>query len=278
MSEENAWKMVTLNPAILLHLDDKVGSVKVGKDADLVLWSDHPLSVYAKAEKTLIDIERVVESSFIATGTTKNCPSYTTRNINNSNTDTLIIDFGEVNCVNLNQLKRGKIIAIYSGYLHDSSAIINTTFNNFYINNNLIQGNMVLENLGLNINENYAFNLEVNNLSITTNNGIINLNADYKKELIAGSTTKYQYLDDIYLITGSAIGNSVNGNDFNMLITDSLLVNNSCIESSSCIITKGKSKISPVGYQERTLDYGNNLCDCKINAEINNNSYLIVIN
>ena len=55
MSEENAWKMVTLNPAILLHLDDKVGSVKVGKDADLVLWSDHPLSVYAKAEKTLIE-------------------------------------------------------------------------------------------------------------------------------------------------------------------------------------------------------------------------------
>ncbi|MFT4801686.1 MAG: imidazolonepropionase-like amidohydrolase [Flavobacteriaceae bacterium] len=55
MSEEDAWKMVTLNPAKLLHLDDKVGSVKVGKDADIVLWSDHPLSVYAKAEKTLIE-------------------------------------------------------------------------------------------------------------------------------------------------------------------------------------------------------------------------------
>ena len=55
MSEEEAWKMVTLNPAKLLHLDDKVGSIKVGKDADLVLWSDHPLSVYAIAEKTLIE-------------------------------------------------------------------------------------------------------------------------------------------------------------------------------------------------------------------------------
>jgi imidazolonepropionase-like amidohydrolase len=63
-SEEDAWKMVTLNPAKLLHIDDKVGSIKVGKDADLVLWSDHPLSIYSKAEKTLIegityfDIER----------------------------------------------------------------------------------------------------------------------------------------------------------------------------------------------------------------------------
>jgi len=55
MSEEDAWKMVTLNPAKLLHLDNKVGSIKIGKDADLVLWSDSPLSVYAKAEKTIIE-------------------------------------------------------------------------------------------------------------------------------------------------------------------------------------------------------------------------------
>ena len=55
MSEEEAWKMVTINPAKLLHLDDRTGSIKEGKDADLVLWSDHPLSVYAKAEKTMID-------------------------------------------------------------------------------------------------------------------------------------------------------------------------------------------------------------------------------
>ena len=54
-SEEDAWKMVTLNPAKLLHIDDKVGSIKVGKDADLVLWSDHPLSIYSIAEKTLIE-------------------------------------------------------------------------------------------------------------------------------------------------------------------------------------------------------------------------------
>ena len=46
---------MTLNPAKLLHLDDRIGSIKVGKDADLVLWSDHPLSIYARAEKTLIE-------------------------------------------------------------------------------------------------------------------------------------------------------------------------------------------------------------------------------
>lgn len=55
MAEEDAWKMVTLNPAKLLHLDDRMGSIKVGKDADLVLWSDKPLSIYAKVEKTMVD-------------------------------------------------------------------------------------------------------------------------------------------------------------------------------------------------------------------------------
>jgi adenine deaminase len=55
MSEEEAWKMVTINPAKLLHVDHKVGSIAVGKDADLVLWNNHPMSVYAKAEKTMIE-------------------------------------------------------------------------------------------------------------------------------------------------------------------------------------------------------------------------------
>ena len=56
-SEEDAWKMVTLNPAKLLHLDNRMGSLKVGKDADIVIWSDNPLSIYAKVEQTYIDGE-----------------------------------------------------------------------------------------------------------------------------------------------------------------------------------------------------------------------------
>ena len=55
MTELEAWKMVTINPAKLLHLDERTGSIKVGKDADLVLWSGHPMSVSSKAEKTIID-------------------------------------------------------------------------------------------------------------------------------------------------------------------------------------------------------------------------------
>jgi imidazolonepropionase-like amidohydrolase len=55
MTEEEAWKMVTLNPAKMMHLDNRLGSIKTGKDADVVLWNNNPLSVYAKPEKVIID-------------------------------------------------------------------------------------------------------------------------------------------------------------------------------------------------------------------------------
>lgn len=59
--EEEALKFVTLNPAILLHLDDRIGSLEAGKDADLVVWSDHPLSVYAQCEQTYVDGRRLFD-------------------------------------------------------------------------------------------------------------------------------------------------------------------------------------------------------------------------
>lgn len=55
VSEEDALKFVTLNPAKLLHVSDQVGSIKIGKDADVVLWNGPPLSVYSKAVKTFVD-------------------------------------------------------------------------------------------------------------------------------------------------------------------------------------------------------------------------------
>ena len=53
--EEEALKFVTLNPAKLLHIDNRTGSLAAGKDADIVIWSENPLSVYAKVEKTFVD-------------------------------------------------------------------------------------------------------------------------------------------------------------------------------------------------------------------------------
>ncbi len=57
LSEEEALRLVTLNPAIQLRLEKRVGSIDVGKDADIVLFNGHPFSVYSRPEMTLIEGE-----------------------------------------------------------------------------------------------------------------------------------------------------------------------------------------------------------------------------
>ncbi len=55
MSEDEAFAMVTINPAKQLRIDSRVGSLEPGKDADVVIWNHHPLSSYAIAERVYID-------------------------------------------------------------------------------------------------------------------------------------------------------------------------------------------------------------------------------
>ena len=234
---------------------------------------------YLLFEKTLFDIEREIEHALIATGTTKNLPMYTSLNTDSTDQDTLIINFGEENYLHLGHLKRGEIISIYNKFIYNIDAQITTTFNNFYINNNLIQGKIHLENNGFNQNGFPEFSLTVDSMSMYTNNGSIDIsNGNYIKQLVSGYNTQYQYLDNIYKLTGNAQGNSSNNNNFSLEISDSLNMNLSCFESSSCIITEGTSKLIPNGYEERIINYGDSSCDCDINAVIGEDIHPIIIN
>lgn len=55
VTEEDALRWITLNPAWALGIDDVTGSLEEGKRADVVVWSAHPLSVYARAEKVYVE-------------------------------------------------------------------------------------------------------------------------------------------------------------------------------------------------------------------------------
>ena len=55
MLKEDALKMITLNPAIQLGIDEKVGSLEEGKQGDVSIWNKHPLSIYSMAEMTFVD-------------------------------------------------------------------------------------------------------------------------------------------------------------------------------------------------------------------------------
>ena len=57
LTEEQALKLVTLNPAIQLGIQERVGSIDVGKDADIAIWNGHPFSVYSRVDTTFVDGE-----------------------------------------------------------------------------------------------------------------------------------------------------------------------------------------------------------------------------
>ncbi|MGA7558632.1 MAG: amidohydrolase [Terriglobales bacterium] len=69
-TEEEALKMITINPAWIVGVDDRVGSIDVGKDADLVIWDGYPLSSYGVPEKVLIDGEIYFDRQQPGLGTT----------------------------------------------------------------------------------------------------------------------------------------------------------------------------------------------------------------
>ena len=253
------------------------------KDEDVITQNDlastQATQDHLFAEQVFNDVCRIVEGAFLANGINKSYPKYTILDTDSSNADTLVINFGPENILFPNpggKLRKGEINITYTGKYRDSLAVITTTFNNYFVNNNLIQGERIVANQGRNNKGNMWFTIEVNNASISTNNGTINWNANRTREWVNGNATYFDITDDQYKITGSANGTGVNNNSFSMKITDTLNVDLGCLPS--CVIKSGEAKITPNGYADRIINYGDSLCDCNFDVTINGNTYPIVVN
>lgn len=227
------------------------------------------------AESIFNDILRIVENGISNNKTQKQYPQYTLLNNDTSNIDTLLINFGNTNYLYNNKLRKGVINVTFSGNYRDSLSVITTTLDNFYINNKLIQGEMIVTNNGKNSNQNLWFNIDVNNASINTQNGVINWQSNRIREWILGAETYLDLTDDIYRDTGLSSGNAANGNTFSMQIIDPLHIDLSCLPS--CVITSGSAEINPDGYPSRIVQYGDSTCDCNVDVIINNEKYPLVI-
>ena len=62
-SKQDALKMITINPAIQLGIDDKVGSIEEGKHGDVAIWDGHPISIYSKTLATYVDGKKYFDRS-----------------------------------------------------------------------------------------------------------------------------------------------------------------------------------------------------------------------
>ena len=55
LTDNEALRLITINPAIQLGIGDRIGSIEVGKEGDIAIFNNHPLSIYAVAQKTIVD-------------------------------------------------------------------------------------------------------------------------------------------------------------------------------------------------------------------------------
>jgi hypothetical protein len=184
-----------------------------------------------------------------------NCATITRDTI--SNPHLMTIDFGTTNCLcNDGKYRRGQILVSYTGSYFAQGAVKTITFNNFYRNDNKVEGTRTVKNLGIDASGNMAWSISAVNMKITRTNGNSHTwNSERTRTMIAGQNTN-AWIDDQYSITGSGNGVNANGVSYTANITTPLHRALSCHWIDSGVIAFTRSNGST-----RTINFGSGSCD-----------------
>ncbi len=184
----------------------------------------------------------------------------------------LTIDFGDTNCLgNDGRYRRGKIFVSFTGRYRKPGTIITTTFDNYYVNDNQVEGTKVVTNNGFNDEGHMSWTISVNGvITLANGKGTITWKAQRTREWVEGIDTPHNRWDDVYLITGQASGERANGLHWTREITNPLKVKLACR-----FIVSGTIEIKPEGKPMRTLDFGDGECDNLATVTVNGKTYTI---
>ena len=240
-----------------------------------LLTSTQACQDHLTAEEIFNDIILIIQKGLTDNSNNKSCPNFYLINNNTFDIDTLIINFGNSSpgCLYNGKIRSGEIIVFYTGKYLDSLSVITTNFENYYTNNILVQGEVIITNQGKNINNKTFFNVEISS-TLSSEIGTIDWTSNIVRVWERGQNT-INTSDDQFNITGSSSGNSVNGNDFQTIILDSQKIDLGCIPY--CVIKSGTTKVRPSQYPERIIEYGDSLCDCNVNVKIEGSNYPLII-
>lgn len=189
---------------------------------------------------------------------------------------TMEIDFGTTNCTGIYGInRRGKLLVTLTDRYRNPGSILTVQPQNYYINDNKVEGTKTLTNLGLNGNGNLTFKVDVVNGIITyTDNSTTTWASTRTNEWVAGDTTSLithglaGVCDDVYLITGSANGVDRKGLSYTVNITSPLRKEVCCRW-----LVSGTLDLIPSGFATRTVDFGSGNCDNNATITINGNVY-----
>jgi hypothetical protein len=185
----------------------------------------------------------------------------------------LTIDFGDVNCLcNDGKYRRGQIIITFTGRYRHPGTVITHGFENYYVNDNSVDGTKVVTNMGENDNGNLYFTIEVVGVvQRVRDSSTFSWNSSRVREWIQGSDTPNRW-DDIYLVTGTAHGTRPNG-----LTWEREIINPLRIELACRFIVSGTVELRPQDRPVRLLDYGSGECDNIATVLINGITYTIYL-
>jgi hypothetical protein len=180
----------------------------------------------------------------------------------------LVIDFGSTNCLcNDGKYRRGQILVSFTGSYFAQGSIKTTTFNNYFRNDNQLEGTRTVTNLGLNSDGNMAWSVSATNMKITRVNGNTHTwNSERVRTMIAGANTS-AWSDDQYAITGSGSGVNTNGVSYTTNITTPLHRALSCNWIDSGVIAFTRSNGS-----SRTINFGSGTCDDQATVTVTRNN------
>jgi len=186
----------------------------------------------------------------------------------------LTIDFGDTNCLCRDgRFRRGKIIVTFTGRYRMPGTVITYGFDDYYVNDNHVDGTKVITNMGLNEDNNMYYSIEILGvINLANDGGTISWNSSREREWVEGIFTVFNRWDDVYHITGSASGIRPNGNTWEREIINPLRVQVSCRW-----IVSGTVEIQPEGLPLRILDYGTGECDNIATVLVNGVTYTIFL-
>ena len=186
---------------------------------------------------------------------------------------TITIDFGTVNCTaNNGRERRGRILVSYTGHYREPGTVIIITPDNYYVNDNHVQGTKTVINLGENSDGHLQFSVVVDG-TLTAGDGswTATHHANRTRTWVEGEGTATIF-DDVYLITGGGSGVNRNGNAYTVNIINALRVRMDCQ-----FITAGTVEVTPENKPTRTIDYGNGSCDGAITITVNGHTFPFTI-
>lgn len=200
------------------------------------------------------------------------CATITKDSING--TKNVTIDFGPVNCMCRDgKNRRGKLFVTFTGRYREAGTVITTTFQDYYVNDNKVEGTKVVTNMGANGAGHLVYHVVLTDGKITLANGegVITWNADKYREWIAGENTKI-WSDDEFLIWGTRNGTRANGQSYAVVVEQRTALR----RIASCRwFVSGIAVITPDGKPTRTIDFGNGNCDDEATLTIGRRSKTI---